>query len=193
MSVVCLLSILSVVGCSSTTPRVRQASQALQVAKSPALTPRPTTLHQPAVKLAPSAPTESSRPTVSPLPALSRPPGFPRPNGLAASGVSRVKQTGLASWYGSGLHGRRTASGEVYNQFGMTAAHKTLPFGSRVRVTNLKTGQSVEVRINDRGPYTRGRIIDLSYMAARQVGVHKRGVAPVHIEVLPPTASAKSS
>jgi rare lipoprotein A len=104
-----------------------------------------------------------------------------------------VSQTGVASWYGPGFHGRMTANGEVYNQFGMTAAHKTLPFGSRVRVTNLHTGQSIEVRINDRGPYIRGRIIDLSYTAARQVGVHKPGVAPVHIEVLPPDASAKSS
>lgn len=101
-----------------------------------------------------------------------------------------VVQTGLASWYGSRFHGRLTASGERYNQYAMTAAHKTLPFGSRVRVTNLNTGQAIEVRINDRGPYIRGRIIDLSYAAARRISVRKPGTAPVQIEVLSDASTA---
>ncbi len=98
--------------------------------------------------------------------------------------VSTVSQTGVASWYGPRFHGKRTASGEVYNQHALTAAHKTLPLGSRAVVTNLNTGQSVEVRINDRGPFTKGRVIDLSQAAARLVGVVGPGVAPVKVEVL---------
>jgi len=90
--------------------------------------------------------------------------------------------TGLASWYGPGFHGNRTASGEVFNQNELTAAHRSLPFGTRVRVTNLNNGQSVTVRINDRGPFVRGRIIDLSRHAARVLGIS--GVAPVRLEIL---------
>jgi rare lipoprotein A len=97
------------------------------------------------------------------------------------SAVRAIKR-GIASWYGPGFHGRRTANGERYNQHGLTAAHKTLPFGTRVRVTNLHNGQSVVVRINDRGPFIRGRVIDLSAGAARTIGVS--GVAPVQLEVL---------
>lgn len=81
----------------------------------------------------------------------------------------RNPYVGMASWYGPGFHGRRTASGERFNQNAMTAAHKTLPLGSIVRVTNLETGESVIVRINDRGPYSGGRIIDLSKGAARAI------------------------
>ena len=83
-----------------------------------------------------------------------------------AAGVQR----GAASWYGPGFHGRRTASGEAFNANAMTAAHRSLPFGTRVRVVNERTGRSVVVRINDRGPYVRGRIIDLSHAAARAIG-----------------------
>jgi rare lipoprotein A len=93
-------------------------------------------------------------------------------------------RNGMASWYGPGFHGRQTANGERYNQHGLTAAHKTLPFGTRVRVTNLHNGQSVVVRINDRGPFVRGRVIDLSAGAARTIGVISSGVAPVQLEVL---------
>ena len=95
-------------------------------------------------------------------------------------------QTGLASWYGPRFHGRRTANGEVYNQHALTAAHKTLPLGSRAVVTNLNTGQSIEVRINDRGHFIEGRVIDLSRAAARLVGVLRPGVAPVKVEVVSP-------
>jgi rare lipoprotein A len=82
----------------------------------------------------------------------------------------RFLQEGLAVWYGPGFHGRRTASGEVYDMHALTAAHPTLPFGTRVRVTNLKNGRSVVVRINDRGPFGGRYIIDLSYAAARAIG-----------------------
>ncbi|NEO68868.1 MAG: septal ring lytic transglycosylase RlpA family protein, partial [Moorea sp. SIO3H5] len=82
---------------------------------------------------------------------------------------------GIASWYGSAFHGRRTASGERFNQYALTAAHRTLRFGTRVKVTNLRNGRSVIVRINDRGPYIRGRIIDLSRGAARIIGLVRSG------------------
>lgn len=92
--------------------------------------------------------------------------------------------TGPASWYGSKFHGRTTANGERYNMHGMTAAHKTLPFGTKVRVTNQNTGRAVTVRINDRGPFVSNRVIDLSRGAAQAVGMISQGVAPVKIEVL---------
>lgn len=96
--------------------------------------------------------------------------------------TGRQVRGGVASWYGPGFHGRQTANGERYNQNGYTAAHKSLPFGTKVKVTNLRNGQSVMVRINDRGPFIRGRVIDLSAGAARVIGVS--GTAPVRLEVL---------
>ncbi|MEM7062016.1 MAG: septal ring lytic transglycosylase RlpA family protein [Cyanobacteria bacterium P01_B01_bin.77] len=96
----------------------------------------------------------------------------------------RSSQSGMASWYGPGFHGRRSASGESFNQYAMTAAHRTLPFGTQVRVTNLNNGRQVVVRINDRGPYSHGRIIDLSAGAASEIGLQSAGVGPVQIEVL---------
>jgi rare lipoprotein A len=89
-------------------------------------------------------------------------------------------QTGIASWY----RDHRTASGERFNINALAAAHRSLPFGSKVRVIDLKTGKSIIVRINDRGPYIRGRIIDLTVGAARQLGMYHRGIARVRIEVL---------
>ncbi|MEC4982499.1 MAG: septal ring lytic transglycosylase RlpA family protein [Oscillatoria sp. PMC 1068.18] len=93
-------------------------------------------------------------------------------------------QRGMASWYGPGFHGRRSASGERFNQNAMTAAHRSLPFGTMVRVTNLNNGQTAVVRINDRGPFIRGRVIDLSAGAARAIGMFNSGVAPVQLEIL---------
>jgi rare lipoprotein A len=93
-------------------------------------------------------------------------------------------QEGTASWYGPGFHGNRTSSGEIYDQNELTAAHQTLPLGTRVAVTNLQNGRTVEVRINDRGPFAKGRAIDLSYAAARSIGMLGPGTAPVRIEVL---------
>ncbi len=84
---------------------------------------------------------------------------------------ARGLQQGLASWYGPGFHGRNTASGERFNSGSLTAAHRTLPFGTRVRVVNKRNGRSVVVRINDRGPFAHGRVIDLSHASAKAIGV----------------------
>ena len=91
-------------------------------------------------------------------------------------------ERGIASWYGHPYHGRPTASGEIYNMYDMTAAHKTLPFGTRVAVHDLDNGRDVTVRINDRGPFVEGRIIDLSYAAAQ--AMHMPGIAQVRLEIL---------
>jgi rare lipoprotein A len=93
-------------------------------------------------------------------------------------------QTGVASWYGPGFHGHATTSGEIYDQADLTAAHPTLPLGTRAHVTNLDTGRSVDVRINDRGPFVKGRAIDLSYAAAHTIGIVGPGTARVRIEVI---------
>lgn len=90
---------------------------------------------------------------------------------------------GLASYYGKRFHGRKTANGERYNMHGLTAAHRTLAFGSTVRVTNLSTGRWVVVRINDRGPFVKGRIIDLSYAAAKRLGMLSQGVVKVRVRL----------
>src|SRR5512143_2917716 len=94
------------------------------------------------------------------------------------------RQEGVASWYGPGFHGRRTANGEVYDQYELTAAHQTLPLGTRIMVTSLTNGRSVEVRVNDRGPFVGGRIVDLSYAAASVLGMVGPGTMPVRLEVL---------
>jgi len=100
--------------------------------------------------------------------------------------------TGTASWYGPDFHGRPTSNREIYDMYDLTAAHKSLPFGTRVMVTNLLNGKTVQVRINDRGPFVAGRIIDLSYAAARLLDLIGPGTAPVRMEILgqtPPPAS----
>jgi rare lipoprotein A len=91
-------------------------------------------------------------------------------------------EAGIASWYGHPYHGRRSASGEIYNMYDMTAAHRTLPFGTEVRVHDLENGHDVSVRINDRGPFVEGRIIDLSYAAAQAMGMN--GIARVQLEIM---------
>ncbi|WP_322010538.1 septal ring lytic transglycosylase RlpA family protein [Paraburkholderia sp. J12] len=98
--------------------------------------------------------------------------------------VSSFHQTGRASWYGRAFHGRKTASGERFNMEALTAAHRTLPLGSYVRVSVPSTSKSVVVKINDRGPFARGRVIDLSYAAAKMLGVQHAGTARVNIEGL---------
>lgn len=115
--------------------------------------------------------------------------GMPKPEPVAAA--APVQQlaiasttVGSASWYGPGFNGRLSASGEVFNQYDLTAAHRTLPFGTRVLVTNVNTGQQVTVRINDRGPYSGNRIIDLSEGAAQQIGLVSSGVGTVQLDVL---------
>jgi rare lipoprotein A len=92
--------------------------------------------------------------------------------------------SGMASYYGDELEGNRTASGERFDPDSLTAAHRTLPFGSKVRVTNLANGQSVVVRINDRGPFGRGRVIDISHAAAREIGMHRSGTARVKMTLV---------
>jgi rare lipoprotein A len=96
----------------------------------------------------------------------------------------RVSQTGIASWYGPGFHGKATASGEIYNQHDLTAAHQTLPLGTRVMVTNLENGSATEVLVNDRGPFAKNRIIDLSYTAAQAIDMIGPGTALVRVEVI---------
>lgn len=100
------------------------------------------------------------------------------------------ERTGYASWYGHPYHGRPTASGEIYDMNDLTAAHRTLPLGTRLLVTNLDSGQAVEVRINDRGPFVEGRILDLSYAAARLLGADRHGLVPVRLRVIAPIDGA---
>lgn len=97
---------------------------------------------------------------------------------------AKIAQSGVASYYGPGFHGRRTANGETFNMNAMTAAHRTLPFGTQLKVTNLSNGRTAIVRVNDRGPYAHGRIIDLSVAAAKQIGSTSSGTARVTLEVL---------
>lgn len=94
------------------------------------------------------------------------------------------REIGKASYYGAEAHGKPTASGEKFDMHALTAAHRTLPFGTRVRVTNLANGKSVVVKVNDRGPYVPGRIIDLSYAAAKKIDMLNAGVAEVEIVVV---------
>lgn len=103
---------------------------------------------------------------------------------LIGGGRTQVYATGEASWYGPGYEGRLTASGERFNSSAMTAAHQNLPFGTQVRVTNMENGRSVVVRINDRFPGTRGRVIDLSRASFAKIAPLERGVVPVRLEVL---------
>lgn len=102
---------------------------------------------------------------------------------LSSSCARKFTESGKASYYGDGdgYHGRKTANGEIFNQRKLTAAHKTLPFGTIVRVTNLSNGRTVKVRINDRGPYVRGRIIDLSTKAAEKIDMKRAGVVDVKL------------
>jgi rare lipoprotein A len=102
-------------------------------------------------------------------------------------------QTGHASWYGKKFHGRKTASGEVYDMFKLSAAHKTLPLPSYARVTNLSNGKSVIVRVNDRGPFGRPRIIDLSYAAAKQLDIIRHGSSQVEVSLIDTTESASAA
>lgn len=112
---------------------------------------------------------------------------FLRQMPLAPNGQRQLASaaTGEASWYGPGFYGNRTANGEVFRPGTYTAAHRSLPFGTRVKVTNLNNGRSTVVRINDRGPYAGGRIIDLAHGAASDLGVTASGVATVRLEVMP--------
>jgi rare lipoprotein A len=111
--------------------------------------------------------------------------------GAPAEGSEEV---GLASWYGAQHHGKRTASGEIFDMNQLTAAHRSLPFGTRLRVINRDNNQSAEVRINDRGPFVKGRILDVSYAAARRLGALGSGTFPVRLRVIAlPTTPADAT
>lgn len=103
---------------------------------------------------------------------------------LSSSSVENYPQYGNASWYGGKFHGRKTASGERFDKYSFTAAHRKLPFGSILRVTNLRNGKDVYIRINDRGPFIRGRVLDMSLAAAEAIAFNGRGVIRVKIELI---------
>jgi rare lipoprotein A len=111
---------------------------------------------------------------------------FENPNDFKNLGPDAWKDemNGIASWYGADFEGRLTSNGEIYDMYAMTAAHKTLPLGTVVKVNNLDNGKSVQVRINDRGPYVLGRIIDLSKTAAENIGISGTGTAHVQLEII---------
>src|SRR5712691_4538092 len=135
----------------------------------------------------PLPPVPQAQKEAAPAPA----PQAPAPQAqkeAAPAGKPNTTQVGTASWYGPGFHGQETASSETFDQHALTAAHRTLPLGTEAKVTNLATGQSVNVTINDRGPYVQGRQLDLSQAAAKQIGLTKTGVAQVKIEAKRPSA-----
>ena len=148
--------------------------------------------HKPArVAVAPAPPvdeTEQPLPEGTP-PTADKPTSSPDSYPSAAAEINRETkpvevETGIASWYGAPYHNRRGSNGEVYDMNAMTAAHRTLPLGSVVRVTNLQSEKSAVVRITDRGPFIEGRIIDLSQAAAKQIGLVQKGTGRVRVEVL---------
>ena len=119
-----------------------------------------------------------------------KPAGYPKPYKVFGKWYQPLpdskgfRQRGIASWYGKDFHGKKTSNGEIYDMYAMTAAHKTLPLGTYVRVHNLENGREIEVRINDRGPFVRGRIIDLSYTGAKKIGIVGPGTARVEVVAL---------
>jgi rare lipoprotein A len=128
--------------------------------------------------------------TPTPEPPPPGKPGYPKPYKVLGKWYQPLphsegfRQNGIASWYGRDFHGKKTSNGEIYNMYAMTAAHKTLPLGTHVRVNNLENNRSAVVRINDRGPFVRGRIIDLSYAAAADIGIVDSGTARVEVVAL---------
>jgi rare lipoprotein A len=130
-----------------------------------------------------------------------QPAGYPKPYKVLGKWYQPLphakgfQQRGIASWYGKDFHGKKTSNGETYDMYAMTAAHKTLPLGTYVLVRNLENNRKVEVRINDRGPFVRGRIIDLSYTAAKEIGIVGPGTAEAEVVALgtPATADDGSS
>ncbi|MBW1713090.1 MAG: septal ring lytic transglycosylase RlpA family protein [Deltaproteobacteria bacterium] len=139
-----------------------------------------------ALALAGCAPTKPRpvRPVKPGTPASQRPYSINGRTYYPIPSARGYRAEGLASWYGRRFHGRKTASGERYDMYALTAAHRTLPLGTQVKVTNLKNGRTCLVRINDRGPFVRGRIIDLSYKAAQKLAVVGPGTAPVRVEAV---------
>ena len=132
-------------------------------------------------------------------PPAPQPSGYPKPYKVFGKWYQPLpdskgfRQRGIASWYGKDFHGKRTSNGEIYDMYAMTAAHKTLPLGTYVRVYNLENNRNLEVRINDRGPFVRGRIVDLSYAAAKELGLVGPGTAKVEIVALGTPAATDGS
>lgn len=133
----------------------------------------------------------STPPSPGPPPRAAVP--APSPPRLPAPAPEDFEQTGIASWYGRQHHGKQTASGEAYDMNALTAAHRTLPLGTRVRVTNLDNGRSVDVRISDRGPFAGRRVIDLSYAAAQRLGAVGAGTFRVGLKTIAGTPEQDSA
>jgi rare lipoprotein A (peptidoglycan hydrolase) len=160
-------------GCGSISNAPHRAVSPAGISTPEAQTANPTTDKLPAHTFRPEIPPIA---TVPSSPKTEQPPPI---ENISPPLQPTLMETGLASWYGPRFHGKLTASGEVFYQEKFTAAHPTLPWGSRVKVTNLANGKSVEVRINDRGLYGKGRIIDVSRAAARALGMVKSGITTV--------------
>jgi rare lipoprotein A len=136
----------------------------------------------------------ASAQTVAPADHLSPAPAPAKPDKPTTKARHHWYQWGVASWYGRFFQGKTTASGQPYDEYAMTCAHRSLPLGSVLRVTNLRNHKSVVVRVNDRGPMPENRVIDLSYAAASTLGFSDRGIAPVKVELLSaPTEVAQNN
>jgi len=147
--------------------------------------------HKPVPVAVPEAPAPTGEQQSSTESANTKPQDNAPVSALPANARPLWSETGIASWYGAPYHNRRASNGEVYDMHAMTAAHRTLPLGSVVRITDLKTGSSAVVRITDRGPFIEGRIIDLSRSAAEKIGIVQRGTAEVRLDILQtPTSTA---
>jgi len=178
VSALVLMALISSQGCGIISDAPNRAVSTRGVSPSESQTGDPSTDKSPTHTLpreippiakVPSPPETEQAPPIARIPAPAQP---------------TMMETGLASWYGPKFHGKLTASGEVFNQEKFTAAHPTLPWGSKVKVTNLANGKSVDVRINDRGPFGKGRIIDVSRAGARALGMVGRGITTVRVEWL---------
>jgi rare lipoprotein A len=173
VSALVLMALLSSQGCGIVLDAPQRAVSTRGVSPSESQTDKPSTDKPPTHTL----PRE--------IPPIAKVPSAPETEQAPPAPLQpTMMETGLASWYGPKFHGKLTASGEVFNQEKFTAAHQTLPWGSRVKVTNLANGKSVDVRINDRGPFGKGRIIDVSRAAARALGMMGQGLTTVRVEWL---------
>jgi len=123
---------------------------------------------------------------------LSNPLSVRKPSAAFSQPTWTIGQLGTASWYGDRFHGRLTANGEIYNMHDLTAAHRALPFGTKILVTNLKNDLSVTLRVNDRGPYIHGRFLDVSFGAASQLNFVNSGLADVRVEIIQPNSRERS-
>ncbi len=133
-----------------------------------------------------SSPARSSKTSTKPPPVIKPPFPAAHPVDLEKISTAKAYQIGLASYYGKKFHGRKTANGETFNMYKLTAAHRVLPLGTMIKVTNLENGRWVEVKVNDRGPFIEGRILDLSFAAGLELEMVKSGTAKVMIEITKP-------